>query len=50
MLPLSVLAAVAIVAVAFPFQTLWRQQQALDAAAAQITGANISVDGGWTAE
>ena len=37
MLPLSVLAAVAIVAVAFPFQTLWRQQQALDAAAAQIT-------------
>jgi hypothetical protein len=31
-----VLAAIAIVAVAFPFQTLWRQQQALDAASSQL--------------
>jgi hypothetical protein len=31
-----VLTAAAIVAVAFPFQTLWRQQTALDAAASQI--------------
>jgi len=35
-LPLSVLAAISIVVVAFPFQTLWRQQQALNAASSQI--------------
>ncbi len=36
-LPLAVLAAISIVAVAFPFQTLWRQQQALNAASNQIS-------------
>ena len=30
------LAAIAVVAVAFPFKTLWRQQSALDAASSQI--------------
>lgn len=39
-LPLSVLAAISIVAVAFPFQTLWRQQVALNAAASQIAQIN----------
>jgi cell division protein FtsB len=34
--PLSVLAALAIVAVAFPFQPLWRQETALNAAASQL--------------
>jgi len=36
MLPLSVLCAIAIVSVAFPFKTLWRQQIALNAATSQI--------------
>ncbi len=35
-LPLAVLAALAIVAVAFPFQTLWRQQVALNQAQGEI--------------
>lgn len=36
-LPLAVLTAIAIIAVAFPFKTLWRQQVALNAASSQIT-------------
>lgn len=39
-LPLAVLAAIAIVAVAFPFKTLWRQQVALNAASTQISQIN----------
>jgi uncharacterized membrane protein len=39
-LPLAVLAAIAVAAVAFPFQTLWRQQVALNQAASQITQIN----------
>ncbi|MBW4030865.1 MAG: hypothetical protein HIU57_09395 [Acidobacteria bacterium] len=40
MLPLSVLTGISIVAVAFPFQTLWHQQVALDAAQSQIAQIN----------
>ncbi len=36
MFPLAVLAALAVVAVAFPFQTLWRQQVALNQASGEI--------------
>lgn len=39
-LPLSVLTAIAIVVVAFPFATLWRQQLALNAATSQIAQIN----------
>jgi predicted membrane-bound mannosyltransferase len=39
-LPLAVLAAIAVAAVAFPFQTLWRQQGALNQAQSQIAQIN----------
>jgi hypothetical protein len=39
-LPLAVLAAIAIVAVSFPFKTLWRQQIALNSASSQIAQTN----------
>lgn len=39
-LPLAVLTAIAIVVVAFPFKTLWRQQVALNAASSQIAQLN----------
>ncbi len=39
-LPLAVLTAIAVVAVAFPFKTLWRQQVELNAASSQISQIN----------